>query len=260
MKAALQGLKSKVDINIYFVTTANETDILHLQKSLQALPEVASVTYTSSDAALAAFEAKHPNDGTVQAISELGTNPLGAVLNVQAKDPSQYQAIADFLSRDNVLSSDGLPIIDKVNYYEHQESIDTLTKIIDAVNRFGFWLSLVLVVISVFITLNTIRLTIYVSRDEIAVMKLVGASNRYIRGPFVVGGIMYGVISALITLALFYPVTYYLKQVTASLLAPIDLFHYYVVNFSQVFIIVMGAGILIGAISSYLAVRRYLRV
>jgi cell division transport system permease protein len=261
LNASLQEIKNKVDINVYFVQGAPESDIAALQKSITALPEVAAVTYTSSDQALADFKTKHQNDQfTLQALDELGTNPLGASLNIKAKDPSQYEGIANFLNSNNVLSAGGTSIIDKVNYYQNKIAIDSLTRLIDSANRLGVALTIFLIVISILITYNTIRLSIFMSKDEISVMRLVGASRMYIRGPFVVSGAMYGLASAIITLILFYPVTLWLGKVTADFFVGLNVFNYYVQNFGQIFLIVVCSGIFIGAFSSYLAARKYLRV
>jgi len=90
-------------------------------------------------------------------------------------------------------------------------------------------------------------------------MRLVGARNYYIRGPFIVEGILYGVISALIAIALFYPITMWIRNSTKGVYEGINLFQYYVSNFAEIFLILMASGVLLGAISSYLAVRRYLK-
>ena len=100
LDSSLTQLKEKVDINVYFVTTAAEEDILGIQTSLEQLPEVAVVEYVSRDQALAKFRERHENDQlTLQALDELNDNPLGAVLNVRAKDPSHYESIARFLEK-----------------------------------------------------------------------------------------------------------------------------------------------------------------
>ena len=257
----LDQIKDKVDINVYFVTSADAPSIISIKKNLEKLPEVAKITYTSSEDALTNFKKKHENDEqTLQALEELEDNPLGASLNIKAKEPSQYESIANYLQGKDVLLKDGISIIDKVNYYQNKIAIDRFTKIIDGTNKIGIALTIILVVLSVVITFNTIRLTIYVSREEISVMKLVGASNRYIRGPFVITGIMYGFVSAMITLVLFYPITFYSTRATENFFMGLNLFDYYIRNFGQIFLIVAVSGILIGSISSYLAVRRYLRV
>jgi cell division transport system permease protein len=259
--SALDEIKNKVDVNVYFVTTAVESDILNIKKSLEALPEVDQVTYVSRDQVLSNFKKKHENDQfTLQALEELSENPLGATLNIKAKNPSQYESVANFLTGKNVLSSEGAPIIDKVNYFQNKAAIDKLTKIINSADRFGLFFTIILIAVSILITFNTIRLVIYISREEISVMRLVGASTFYIRGPFVVGGILYGIFSGLITLILFYPITFWLGRVTQNFFIGFNVFDYYTKNFGEFFVVVIGSGIAIGAISSYLAVKKYLKV
>ena len=116
-----------------------------------------------------------------------------------------------------------------------------------------------MIIISIIITFNTIRLAIYISRDEISVMKLVGASNTYIRGPFVVEGMMYGLVAAIITLIIFYPFTYKLAPFTEQVFS-INLLSYYLSNFGQIFLVITTFGISLGVVASYLAVRKYLKV
>jgi cell division transport system permease protein len=143
--------------------------------------EVDYVTYTSRDAALSAFRARHAEDQlTLQALDELGENPFGASLAVKAKEPSEYEAIAQFLE-DRSTDSNGQPFIDSVNYTQNKTVITELENLTTAVGRFGLVTILIFAVASVLITFNTIRLAIYTAREEISVMRLVGASNMYIR-------------------------------------------------------------------------------
>ena len=259
--AFIQGLQDKVDVSVYFKVGAGEEDILSIKKSLEALPAVNKVTYLSDAEALAAFKTRHEGDAlTLQALDELGANPLGAVLNIQAKDPSQYQAIATFLKEDSALSGGPSTIIDRINYFDNKVAIDRLTNIIRAAEQLGFALSAILITISVIIAFNTIRLAIFISKEEISVMRLVGASNKYVRGPFVISGILYGLFSGLVTLVIFYPLTRWVGEYTASLFSGINFFTYYTSHFGEFFLIIVGSGVVLGAVSSYLAVRRYLKV
>ena len=223
------------------------------------MPEVESINYVSQDQALAEFTVRHETDQlTLQALAELEENPLGAVLNVKTKQPSQYQSIAEFLQGENLNGSEGTAIVDKVNYYQNKTAIDKLSSVIDSSEKLGFLLTLVLIAISILITYNTIRLVIYVSREEISVMRLVGASNFFVRGPFIVAGVLYGVIAGVLTLILFYPVLFWLGRFTQEFFIGFNLFEYYTSNFGQLFLIIIGSGIVIGAVSSFLAVRKYL--
>jgi cell division transport system permease protein len=261
LNTSLDELRNKVDITVTFVPTAVEKDILDIKHSLETMPEVSLVTYTSRDDALSAFEARHQNDQAIlTALNQLPDNPLGAELDVKAKDPSQYQGIADFLQGRNALSSGGLTIIDHVNYFQNKIAIDKLTTIIHAADRLGFGIALAFIFLSILIAFNTIRLTIYISRDEIGVMRLVGASKAYIQGPFVVVGIMYGVVAAILTLVIFLPVTYWIGKVTTDFFIGLNLFTYYLHHFAEIFGILVGAGFIAGAIASFWASRRYLKM
>jgi cell division transport system permease protein len=262
LRTTLDQIKEKVDINVYFVTTAEEGDIMNMKAAIEQLPEVAPpVVYVSREDALADFRKRHENDAfTLQALDELGENPLGATLNIKAKDPSQYESIAKFLDSKSPLSMGSNSIIDKVNYYQNKEAIDRLSQIITSANRLGLILTFFLIVISVLITFNTIRLVIYMSRDEISVMRLVGASRMYIKGPFFIAGAIYGFVSAILTLILFYPITIWVGRTTADFFVGLNIFHYYTQNFGQIFLLIVASGVVIGAVSSYLAVRKHLKI
>ncbi len=261
LNKTLDEIRGKVDVNVYFVTNALEEDILALQKTLEGLPEVESAVYTSREQALQDFRSRHENDQfTIQALEELGENPLGASLNIRAVDPSNYEGIAMFLESQPILSRDGVSIIDKVNYAQNREAIDKLTRIINAADKMGFLVAVISIIASVLITFNTIRLAIYVSREEISIMRLVGASSSYIRGPFVVVGTIYGVIAGIITLIAFYPLSYWVGGHTENFFIGLNVFDYYVSNFGQIFLVVILSGMAIGALSSFLAVRKYLKV
>lgn len=256
---SLDTIKDKVDINVYFTNQASEADILSLKKSIEALPQVLTVNYVSKDEALAVFKARHENEASIQqALDALDENPLDASLSIKAKEPSQYEGIAKYLESEDVLADWGNNL--KVNYYQNQAVIDKLSKIITAANTFGFWMAVLFLIISIVITFNTIRLTIFISKDEISVMRLVGASHRYVKGPFVVSGILYGIVSALLVIVVFLVMTFWLDSVSQNFFIGLDLFDFYLKNFGQIFLIIMGSGIGLGALSSYLAVHRHLKI
>jgi cell division transport system permease protein len=259
LHASLVDIKEKVDVTIYFVPNAEEPSIKTVEQALVKLPEVKSVTYTSQDVALSEFKEKHANDYlTLQALDELNENPLGATLNIKAKDPSQYESIAKYFESDTVLSKGTLTIIDKIDYHQNKVVIDRLTAIINGAQRLGFAISFVLILISIVITFNTIRLIIYMSRDEINVMRLVGAGGRYIRGPFIVSGVLVGICAAIFTIFMFIPISIWLGNQMTDFLG-LNLYTYYKANFLQLFIIMLGSGIVLGGISSTFAIHRYLR-
>lgn len=260
--SALQELRDKADVNVYFVTSAPEDKILELKASLEALPEVAKVDYTSREDALAQFRERHQNDQlTLQALDELGDNPLGAVLNIKAKDINQYETIASFL-QDQQQSGDAAPIIDKINFYDeqHRAALERLQAITNSSSRLGFVLIGILILTTLAISFNTLRLAIYSSREEIQVMRLVGANAFYIRAPFMVEGMLYGLIAGIVTLLVFYPLTWWLGGATGNFFGGVNIFTYYLGHFLAFFGIIIGTGVLLGAIASFLAVRRYLKI
>ena len=270
-RSMLAEVKDKVDINVYFSLTAQESDILAVQKDINALPEVASTTYISRDSVLASFKDKwQDNTLIMQGLDEIGSNPFPAVLNIKAKEPGQYAGIATFLQSKNPVDASGTPIIEKVNYEQNKLIIDRLSRIIPLVEQTGIVLVLILTLVAIVVVWNTIRLIIFTERDEISVMKLVGASNTYVRGPLVVSGTMYGVVSGIITLILMAAAAYWSDtlilrfagvQVASDFSVVVNIFSsYFAQNFGQIFLIIIGAGIVLGGVSSYVAARRYLKV
>ncbi|MEX0917602.1 MAG: permease-like cell division protein FtsX [Candidatus Paceibacterota bacterium] len=257
---SLQNIENKVDINVYFVTTASEEDIQGLQTSLEALPEVAEVTYMSREEALEAFRERHSGDElTIQALEELGENPLGASIAIRAKNTSEYEGIAQFLSDKQEQETPQAPLIDRVNFVKNKSAIDKLTSIIDAVERSSLIAMAILVAAAILITFNTIRLAIYTMREEISVMRLVGASNMFIRGPFMLQGVIYGLIGGVLSLLILYPIVLWLGPKT-QVFFEFNLFGYFVNNFVYIFGVLIGTGVVLGLVSSLLAVSRYLRV
>ncbi len=257
----LDTIKNKVDVSVYFVTTASEQDIFAVRDQLEKLPQVSSVTYTSAADALTAFRARHANDQlTLQALDQLGGNPLDASLEVRAKDPSEYESIVNFLEASPALSSDGTSIIDRINYAQNKNVIDRLSLAIRATREVGFAVVIFFAIASILIAFATIRLAIYTAKDEIAVMRLVGASNAYIQGPFVVEGVITGILAALIVLFLLWPTIWYVGEKTATWFGGFSLAGYYDSHFILFFGVLMLSGILLGAIASVLAIRKYLNV
>lgn len=261
LDSSLQSIKDKVDVNIYFNADAPESDIFIMKRGIEALPEVKEVVYISRDQAIQNFKDRHQNDYLMtQALDELVDNPLGAILNIKAKDTAQYEAIAQHIKGEQEAAGPGGNLIYNVNYSKNKVVIDKLTAITAGVERVSIAILLLLVGIAIVITFNTIRLAIYISREEIAIMRLVGANNTFVRGPFIIEGAMYGMVSAIVATALFYPVTLWLKGATSDFYGGIDLFYYYISNLNQIFLVLLCVGVSLGVVSSFLAVRRYLKV
>ncbi len=262
LSTTLDQLRDKADISVYFTTTASPEKIIELQKSVEVLPQVRSVQFISAQDALAAFRNLHQNDQlTLQSVELVGGNPLGARLNVRAQDISQYEAIGKFLQQQQSAAGNQ-SIIDRVNYSDTQTrvALDNLRLITDSAQRLGLIVVIILIVTTLAISYNTLSLAIYTSREEIQIMRLVGAGQFYIRAPFMIEGLLYGLIAGLLTLALFFPLTYYLGHSTANFFGGLNVFKYYLVNFPTFFFTIVGTGITLGVVASFLAVRRYLKI
>jgi cell division transport system permease protein len=254
-KSAVASIQSKIDISVYFKTNVSEDDILNIKRSLESLAEVERVEYVSADAALARFKEKHADDETVsQALAELTVNPLEASLNIKARQPEQYAAIAEYLAAPNLSR-----YFDKVSYFENQVVIDRLVAVIANVNRMGLALTVILAVIAGLVVFNTIRLAIYSNRDEIGIMRAVGAGNAFVRGPYMVEGMIAGVLAAVVSIIFMAPLIYFLSPYFATFIPGLDLFRYFYTNILTLLGYQLLFGVLIGALSSFIAVRRYLK-
>lgn len=253
--AVLDNLENKIDISVYFKLQTSEEEILKVKTQLEQLAEVETIDYTSQNEALVSFKEKHKdNPVLLQSLDELENNPLEASLNIKARETSQYASINQFL--ESVHYKD---IIDKVNYLQNKGVIEKLGKIIVDVKTVGLVISLALAVIVFLVTFNAIRLAIYSSREEINVMRLVGASNWFIRGPFIVEGLLYGIIATVITTILLYPTFYFTSPKISGFLPVGDIFSYFKANILALFFLLLGIGVVLGAFSSFIAVRKYLK-
>ncbi|MBI2465679.1 MAG: hypothetical protein HYV66_00375 [Candidatus Sungbacteria bacterium] len=169
----LTDLEEKVDISVYFKLDVSESDILRVKTELEGLADVKGVEYVSREEALVRFEAEHEeNPLIIKSLEELGENPLEASLNIKAKVIDDYESIASFLESSRFSS-----LVDTVNYRQNQKVIEKLSSILNSIRKSGFIFVLVLGLVAVMVTFNTIRITIYSLREEIGVMRLVGASN-----------------------------------------------------------------------------------
>lgn len=257
----IDQIKDKVDIKVYLKLDATDEQIVALKQKMMPLPEVKSVTLTTSEEELADFKEKHSNDAIImQALEESNSNPFGAVLTIVAQDTAGYESIAQTLDSGSQFLGDSSSVIDRINYYELKSSIDKLNNIVNWVNTIGYWITLIFIVMSSLIIFNTIRLSIFIYKDEISVMRLVGASNTYIRGPFLVESTIYAVVSSILAMVLFFPITYYVAKKTSIFLNGLNIHKYYLDNFFSLFGLLLIVSLVLATLSSLLATRRYLKV
>jgi len=256
LTSVLGVLEQKVDISVYFNLDAKEADILALKSKLDNLEEVKNVEYVSTGEALEIFKKRHSGDEILlKSIQELNDNPLEASLNVLAKDASKYETVVSFLGQNQFGN-----IISKVNYAENKIVIERLGNIIGVLRQSGLAAGLILALIAFLVAFNTVRLAIYSSREEITIMKLVGASNRFVRGPFIVEGVLHGLVSSAFSFMIIIPGVAVIGPKLFNFLPEINLVNYLGDNFWQLLFFQTLGGIILGVFSSWFAIRKYLKV
>ncbi len=254
--AAVTSLQDKIDISVYFKSAAPEDNILQLERALEQLTEVRAVEYVSQEKALEIFKSKHGEDETIsQALAELQVNPLLASLNIKAKDPSQYSTIAGYLESEELKD-----VIEKVTFGQNRLAIERLARIVDTVKGAGLAMTIFLAIVAVLVTFNTIRLAIYSNREELGIMRLVGAANKFINGPYIVTGIIYGTLAAIVGSAVSAPLIIIASPYVASFIPDLSLAAYLGAHVPQFLLYQFIFGIGLGAISAAIAVRRYLKI
>jgi cell division transport system permease protein len=255
-------ITDKINISVYLSDSVTPTQVNNLEVQLKKLPNVKKVSYVSKDQALAEYEAENVgNTQLLQAVSETG-NPLPSSIQIDPINPNKIQTIKNFLDEpQNIKLQD--PQAGTSYSGDRKQAIDKITHATNVIREAGVLAVIVFALISMLIIFNTIRMAIFNRRDEIGIMRLLGASTWYIRGPFVVESILYGVISGIISV-LIIDILFVGSASTlqASSLGLLDIG--YANNFFKghvwiLLIMQLAIGILIGAVSSIIATRRYLK-
>jgi len=251
----ISSLQEKVDISVYFKTATQEEDILQLREEIDKIPEVKNVEYVSRETALERFIQRYKDNQVImESLAEVG-NPLLASLNIKAWEASQYITVTNFLETSSYKN-----LIDKVDYYQRKPVIERIFSITSTINKTGIGFSLILAIVAILVAFNTIRLAIYNSKEEISVMRLVGASNWFIRGPFLVQGAISGFAAALITLSIFTGALFFLSPKLEILLPGFNIFNSFIGSLGLLFLIQIFTGVGLGVVSSVIAIRKYLEV
>jgi cell division transport system permease protein len=259
-----QIIQGRVGISVYFNPEVSTDDILRLQKDLKERPDVYDVVYISKEDALVKFKEKHAYDESIiKTLEIIDGNPLLASIRVVAKNDkaiiptgkNPYDDIAKFLKGDKYS-----PMIRQMSYYETENIISTLINTTKEIKIIGFVSSLIFVIIVILMVFSTVRLTVRGFKEEINVMKLVGASNWFVRGPFMVGGFICGILSVILSLILVANISYFATPKMITLTAGFNPFVYFTNNFWLILLMQLFVGIGIAIIANAMAVKRYLKV
>lgn len=249
-----ESLRDKADLIVYFNDTSSKDQIFALQNILVSRTDVKNVNYVSKEKALERWKAQQGNETVKNYITETD-NPLPQSLEVKAQTPEDLDKINTYL-----LGDDYKPIIKTISYEKNKQLINKLVNITKFVKKVGYSLSTVFVLISILIIYNTVRLTIFARSEEIDIMKLVGGSDWYIRGPFVLEGIGYGVLGAIISSIVFYLFFRLTIPQAEAYLGLSDLNSSYLgLNILVIILMQFLAGILLGGFCSIIAVKKHLK-
>ncbi|MBI2624972.1 MAG: hypothetical protein HYW70_01385 [Candidatus Nealsonbacteria bacterium] len=249
-------LQERVDIAVYFKDGTPETEILDIKNSITKMPEIKKVDFVSKEDAYLKFSERHKgNKAITESLEEIGTNPFLASLNIQTFDASSYSRVASSIQRSAFYN-----LVEKIDFLQRKPVIERLNSIVLSINTIVIITIMALSAVAVGLAFNQIRNTIYSSKEEIEIMRLVGVSNWFIRGPFLIQGIISGGLAAFITVAMFGVTLYFMGPKLNVLLPGLNIHQFFFNNIALVLLIQFGAGFLLGSISSLISIRSYLKV
>lgn len=257
MTSSLVGmLEEKVDISVYFTLATPEEEILKVKQELSAIPEVKNIKYISQEEALLLFKEKHKDDPVIiESLTEIGDNPLAAHLNIKAWQASQYEQISNFLEQGSFKET-----IEKIDYHQNKTIIERMFFVSSTIERTSLIFILVSTFLAVMVAFNTVRLGIFNVNKEISIMRLVGASNWMIRGPFIVQGVISAILATIVTFSIFALACSFLSPKIEFLIAGFNLTDYFKANLGIIILIQLVSALGLGIVPALLAIRKYLKV
>ena len=247
-------LREKADMTVYFNDEATNDQIFATQNILISRSDVKNVEYVSKEQALESWRNRAGNEEIRDVITE-SDNPLPRSLEIKTVVPEDLDKVNTYLTGEEYK-----PLIKKISYEVNKNLIDRLVKITRLVKIVGYSLSALFVLIAVLIILNTIRLTIFARSEEIEIMKLVGGTDWYVRGPFIIEGISYGILGAIgssILLYFFFRLS--IPAVGRFLELPDFNNSYLGVSMTLMIVLQFVIGIFLGGLCSVLAIKKHLK-
>lgn len=249
-----EKIRDKMDVSVYFKENVTRESILEIREKIVKMPEVRSAEYVSAEEAYKRFEKNHENDSYLKSLQAIQINPFSASLMIKTNKTEDYKVVSSYFKKEEMA-----PFVREVNDYKRGLVIEKFSNIATEVEKVGFFLIVALSILACIVAYNTVRLSIYSQRMEIQVMNLVGARNDFIRGPFLVQGMLCGFFAALASFILLFALFYFCKNNLSSLAEGFDIYTIYMTNLSLVILLQFGIGIGLGLISSFFAVRKYLK-
>ncbi len=256
-QAAVDNLKNRVDISIYLRQGVSEDKIMSLKARLANLNNVQEVKYVSQAEALQSFQNRHQNNPEImQALEQLDKNPLTSSLTVKPINPDNYDQLIEDLNKVQD------PVIDSRNFQDNKELLNKINSVTKKINDIALAISLIFLLIMLLVIFNSVKLAIYSHRQEIVIMKLVGASNFFIKAPFLFSSLIYTLAGVILTAVIFYPFLSLLQPYLDTFFFGynIDLLTYFNKNWWQIMgLQTIGTG-LVNLLASYIAVGKYSKI
>lgn len=254
---AVEAVKKQIDVSIYFVPQATEKNVTEIKSYVQMFPEVTEVRLQSKEEVLASFREQHKlQKEALDALDELGSNPFGPTMVIKTKEPEDYKKIIESLDVPEYET-----IIEAKSFDNHEDAILRLQNITNRIEKVGFGLTILFAIISFLIIFNTIRVAIVTQRVEISIKRLVGASNWFIRGPYLIESVVFTFLSVACTIALVYLALRWVDPYLAVVLPNgFSLTNYFYSNMLMLFGAQALAVLLLTVVSSALAMQKQLKV
>ncbi|MEI6379242.1 MAG: permease-like cell division protein FtsX [Candidatus Falkowbacteria bacterium] len=255
--AAVDTIKNKIDISLYLKPDAQPQAIAILKARLEGLSSVKQVEYVSQEDALAKFKQQNIKDVRINdALAQLSSNPLSPSLVVRPRSADEFELL---LSDLNNIDDPLIQSRDYDNYKQMLQKIDGITR---KVSEAGFLVSTIFILITLLVIYNTAKVAVYTHRNEIGIMRLVGASNWFVKAPFVVSSVVYTLISLLFVVFTFFLFLGLLQPYLETFFAgySFNIVAYFADNFLAIFgfqFLVAGA---VNVLASWLAVSKYSHV
>ncbi len=259
LRKGLDAVKEKIDITIYLVDGSTPQQVQQLQSQLSASDNVKSVTFQSKADVLHEYEvSSDPDKRSIAEAAKASGAGLGAVLQVRVNDLSQTSSVDNLLKEQQFKK-----VVDRSSLSDNSKRKNTVVKIgkiSNMASKIGAIISVAFLVIALLIIFNTIRMAIFTRREEIEIMKLVGATKWFIRGPFIIEGALYGIIGGALAIAIIFPLLSTMKPLLVKAFESQNAVNSITARTGMVIAFEFVAGIFIGIVSSWLALMRHLKL
>ncbi len=259
-KNAVEDIIDKIDTAVYFKIGTEESLILELKDRVEDLPQVREVVYVSQDQAFEEYKERHRNDQELlESLNILDTNPLRARFSIFVWDVDRLDYVARYIEDFDRRSDHPTLIVDDIDLYKNKEIIDRLVSIVKTIKTFALTIVFLFSFLSFLIIFNTVRLIIYLSREEIEVMRLIGASDSYIRTPFLVNVSIISILSSVLAMLVLFPIILYISPFINTLFNIQNLFSNYILLSAVLFTLLLLIGIILSVASAWFSTAKYLK-